>query len=131
MNHGEMATHSPVSMPSAAAAWAPTPRQVAGSRYPAATPAADGTASGVPASADAPLPSGRRAGGVFMTCSFFSSFRRRMMTYASTLVTSGEGTRAAAVPGGGTGHPLARAVIGRCRVACRCLRVLLAGQALG
>src|SRR6266571_4931247 len=44
MNRGEMATHSPVSMPSAAAAWAPTPRQVAGSGYPAAAPAAAGTA---------------------------------------------------------------------------------------
>src|SRR5262249_60963066 len=65
MNHGERATHSPVSMPSAAAAWAPMPRQVAGSGYPAAAPAADGTAS-----AGAPLPSGRRISGVFMTCSF-------------------------------------------------------------
>src|SRR5690348_3758314 len=35
-NHGEMATHSPVSMPSAAAAWAPTPRQVAGTGPPSA-----------------------------------------------------------------------------------------------
>ena len=38
MNHGEMATHSPVSMPSAAAAWAPMPRQVAGSGYPSPRP---------------------------------------------------------------------------------------------
>src|SRR6266446_8855700 len=44
MNHGEMATHSPVSMPSAAAAWAPMPRQVAGSRYPSDAPVAAGTA---------------------------------------------------------------------------------------
>src|SRR5262249_8652713 len=71
MNHGEMATHSPVSMPSAAGAWAARPRQVAGSGYPSAAPAAsvaDGTAG--TASAEAPLPSGRRISGVFMTCSF-------------------------------------------------------------
>src|SRR6266849_6519336 len=79
MTHGERATHSPVSMPSAAAAWAPTPRQVAGSRYPSDAPAAAGPAG--TASADAPLPSGRRISGVFMTCSFLR-LRQRAMTVA-------------------------------------------------
>ena len=104
MNHGEMATHSPVSMPSAAAAWAPMPRQVAGSGYPSAAPVAAGTAG--TASADAPLLSGRRISGVFMICSFlFFVPSADDDCRAVTFVTGREGAPAAAVPGGGTGRP--------------------------
>src|SRR6266566_9888123 len=83
MTHGERATHSPVSMPSAAAAWAPTPRQVAGSGYPPAAPATDGpngTAGGPPRTRRC------RPDGGLVGCSlhvpFCSSFRRRTMTVA-------------------------------------------------
>src|SRR5262249_259328 len=97
MNHGEMATHSPVSMPSAAAAWAPMPRQVAGSRYPSAAPVADGTAGTV--SADAPLPSGRRIRGGFMTGSFLFFVRWAGGDFAAGRFCRGRG--------GGRGAPRA------------------------
>jgi len=70
MNQGEMATHSPVSIPSAAATWALTPRQPAGSRYSAATAGRAGLAG--TAWGGAPPDSGRRVSGEVMT-SFFRS----------------------------------------------------------
>ena len=70
-----------------------------------AVPAAAGAAAGT-ASADAPLPSGRRISGVFMTCSFlFFVPSAGDDCRAVTFVTSREGAPAAAVPGGGTGRP--------------------------
>src|SRR6266851_925459 len=66
MNHGDRATQSPVSSPSTPAAWAPMPRRLAGTAYPAA-PGPAGKASG-----DAPPGSGRRESGVAMT--LFLSF---------------------------------------------------------
>jgi hypothetical protein len=95
MNQGDRATHTPVSRPSTAAAWAPMPRQVAGMTY-SAGPVAARTIWG-----DVPSPSGRRINGVAKACSFLASAGDdcRTATYARN--RDGAGSSAGGtVPGG-------------------------------